>query len=354
MIRFLKPPAPPALLVGALLLLSAAVRAASPDTSSALFKDPVVATGTGFEIKRSQVNDAFIEFNAKVVAKGQSIPEDKRAMVRSNLLQELVINQILLQKATADDKSKGGKLVDDYLAKMHTNSSSADAFDQRIKATGLTLAQLRQRMLEDWLCNDIRTRDITNGIVIKDADVKTFYQEHPDDFKLTERVRVQHILVLTMDPITQNPFPPEVKLEKLKLAKAVKARADKGEDFAALVKKYSDDPGTRDNGGEYTLSKSTRLAPEFIAAAFSMKLNQISDLVETQFGFYLIKLLEKLPPSTVEFAKAEPDIRGFLTKQAAEKALPAYLDKLKATAGVKILDPAGSDPVAPDRLPSHP
>jgi peptidyl-prolyl cis-trans isomerase C len=71
-----------------------------------------------------------------------------------------------------------------------------------------------------------------------------------------------------------------------------------------------------------------------------MKTNQISEPVETQFGYHVIKLLEKLPASTEDFAKAEPDIRDYLTEKEAEKGMPAYLDKLKLAANVKILDEA--------------
>jgi parvulin-like peptidyl-prolyl isomerase len=74
--------------------------------------------------------------------------------------------------------------------------------------------------------------------------------------------------------------------------------------------------------------------------------------VETKFGYHIIKLLEKFPPSTVDFAKAEPDIRNFLTEQRAKKELPAYLDKLKAAAGVKILNQNGAKPDAGKSSPA--
>lgn len=84
------------------------------------------------------------------------------------------------------------------------------------------------------------------------------------------------------------------------------------------------------------------MVPEFEAAAFSMKIGQISEPVETQDGYHVIKLLEKLPASTEDFAKAEPSIRDWLIEQQAEKGLPAYLDKLKLAANVKILDEGGA------------
>jgi peptidyl-prolyl cis-trans isomerase C len=341
MIRFLKSPALPAILACAVLQLPATLKAEPSDTTATLFSDPIVATGKGFEIKRSQVDDAFINYNASIVATGRTIPEQERATVRSKLLDHLIVNKILIQKATEQDKALARKQVDDYLAQARTNAPTPEAFEQEIKATGMTLAQVRDRMEEDRMCQSILVHEATNGIVITDVEVKKFYQENPDKFQIPERAHVAHILVSTQDAVTRQPLPPEKKKEKLKLANELKARAEKGEDFAALAKQFSDDPGSKNKGGEYTFPRG-QMVPEFEAAAFSMKTNQISEPVETQFGYHVIKLLEKLPASTEDFAKAEPAIRDYLTERQAEKVLPAYLDKLKAAADVKILDQASA------------
>jgi peptidyl-prolyl cis-trans isomerase C len=330
-------PALPALLACALLQIPATLRAAAPDTAAPLFSDPVVATGKGFEIKRSQLDDAFIDYNANMVASGRTIADQDRPLIRSKLLEHLVINQILLQKATDEDKSTVMKLIDDQIAQARSNAPSPEAFEQQLKATGMTLAQVREKMQQERLCQRILIRENTNGIVTTDADIKKFYQENPEKFQKPERVRAAHILISTLDPLTHQPVSPDVKKEKLKLAETLKARAEKGEDFAALAKEYSEDPGSKNKGGEYTFKRG-QMVPEFEAAAFSMQTNQISDPVETQYGYHVIKLLEKLPASTEDLATAQPFIRDYLTEQTAEKGLPAYLEKLKAGADVKILD----------------
>jgi peptidyl-prolyl cis-trans isomerase C len=337
MIRFLKSPALPVLLACALFQRPAALRADTPDKSASLFSDPIVATGTGFEIKRSQLDDAFINYSASAMASGSSIADADRAMVRSNLLASLIVNKILLQKATPDDRAAIVKLVDAEIAQARSNAPSPEVFDGQIKAKGLTLAQVRDQEVDKALAQRVLVHALTNGIVIPDDAVKKFYTDNPDKFQLPERVRAAHILISTQDPITHDALPPDQKKEKFKLATQLKARADKGEDFAALVKQYSDDPGSKNKGGEYTFPRG-RMVPEFEAAAFSMKVNQISDIVETKFGYHIIKLLEKYPASTVEFAKAEPDIRGYLTEQEAKKGLQAYLQKIRAAADVKIFD----------------
>ena len=135
---------------------------------------------------------------------------------------------------------------------------------------------------------------------------------------------------------TQEPVPADKKKEKEKLAKDVKARADKGEDFAKLAKEFSEDPGSKDKGGEYTFARG-EMVPEFETAAFSMKTNQVSDVVETRYGYHIIKTLQKISPEKVEFAKVLPELKEGLAQQEAQKQLPEYFEKIKKEANVEIL-----------------
>jgi parvulin-like peptidyl-prolyl isomerase len=332
----------------------AILRAKTADGTSSGSNDPIVATGKGFEIKRSQLDDAFISYSANATASGSAIPEADRPVVRSKLLESLVINQILLLKATPDDKTAVLKLVDEEIALARSNAPSPEVFDERIKSRGLTLAEVRQQEVDKQLAQRILVHEVTNGIIVAEADVKSFYQTNLEKFETPERVRAAHILISTLDPLTQQSLPPDKKKEKNNLAKQLKARLDKGEDFAALAKQYSDDPGSKVKGGELPPFSRGRMVPEFEAAAFSMKTNQISDLVETKYGYHIIKLLEKYPATTADFAKAEPDIRSYLIEQQAKKGLPAYLEKLKVSADVKILDQNGAktDTGKPAPVPS--
>jgi peptidyl-prolyl cis-trans isomerase C len=308
---------------------------AGPDKTADIFPDPVVATGRGFQIKRSQVDDAFLNYSANFEAQNRSsIPEDRRGTIRSNLLQHLIITKILVQKATADDKAKIQLLVDEDIAKARKAAATPEVFEAQIKASGMTLAQVRDRACEDLLCKRILERETTNGIIISDAAVRKFYDDNAAKFEEPEEVRVSHILISTIDPVTQKPVAPEQKKVKEKLAKDIRARALNGEDFVKLVKQYSDDPGSKDKGGEYKFPRN-QMVPEFEAAAFSLKTNQISELVETQFGYHIIKLLQKYQPRHEPFSEVEVKIKGYLVEQKAEDALPAYLDKIKAEAGVK-------------------
>ena len=208
-----------------------------------------------------------------------------------------------------------------------------------IKATGMTLDQMRQKASEEQLCKHILERELKDKIAISDETVKKFYDDHPTDFDMPERAHVSHILIGTINQATQEPLPPEKKKEKEQLAKSIRERAVKGEDFAKLAKEYSEDPGSKDKGGEYTFPRG-QMVPEFETAAFTLKTNQISDLVETRYGYHIIKLLDKIPASKMQFAEASPKIKDYLAQQEFEKQVPDYFKKLETENDVKILPAA--------------
>jgi parvulin-like peptidyl-prolyl isomerase len=317
---------------------------AAPDTNTAS-ADPIVATGKGFEIKRSQLDDAYVDYTTSVASRGGTVPEAQRAEIRSNLLDHLVINQILLQKVLPEDRAKTLEAVNNEIAAARSNAPSPEAFEAHLKARGITLDQVRNKEMEGQLVWNVILRDNTNDISVTDADVKKFYDDHPSEFEVPEEVHAAHILVSTLDPVTQAPLPDDQKKAKERLAKELRDRALKGEDFAALAKQYSDDPGSKARGGDYTFPRG-KMVPEFEAAAFSLQTNQISDLVETRFGYHIIKLLAKIPASKIPLSEAAPKIRAYLVNQAVKNKLPEYTARVKAAADIKILDAGVSTPVA--------
>jgi parvulin-like peptidyl-prolyl isomerase len=200
----------------------------------------------------------------------------------------------------------------------------------------MSLEQFRTRLLEQETCQAVLEREVKKDLAVSDDAARKFYGDNPAQFEKKEQVRASHILISTMDPATKTKVSPEVKKQKEKLAKEIKAKIDGGEDFAKLVKEYSEDPGSKSTGGEYTFGKG-EMVPEFEAAAFSLKTNQVSDLVETQFGYHIIKLLEKIPAGKMDYAKVAPKLKEYLENQQLQRALPPYFERLKKENEVEII-----------------
>ena len=326
----------------AALVSPPASQAATTNTSglASLLSDPVVAKGKGIEIKRSQVDAALIGVKAGLNAQGRAVSPDQLLQFERQVLNDIIGLQILLSKATEADRTKGKELFQKGMDRLKKDNKLTDEeFDQKLssslKVQGITRADWDKQRLDQATAGAVLERELK--VNITDDDVKKFYEENPAKFEQPEMVRASHILIGTKDQASNTDLSEEQKKVKLKLAEDIRKRAVAGEDFAKLAKEYSDDPGSKDKGGEYTFPRG-QMVPEFEAAAFSLGTNQVSDIVTTQFGYHIIKTSEKFPAKKLELAKVSDDLKEGLKTQELQKQLPDYLEKAQKESNIEILD----------------
>lgn len=303
----------------------------SNDAMTALFGDPVVAKGKGFEIKRSSLDQILVGAKGQAAASNQPLPPDFDARA----LNQLISIQLLLQTANAADKADGDKDAEMQYTNLLKHFGSQEAFLRQLKAVGMTVEELRAKAAQEATAKAALKRAL--NVTVTDDEVKAFYTSRPADFEEPEKVHVRHLLLLTEDMATQAPLSADQVAAKRKQIDDLLKRARAGEDFAALAKQYTEDPGSKDSGGEYTFPRG-QMVPEFEAAAFSMTNGQISDVVITKYGFHIIKRLEGIPAKKVELATVSEDIKNYLVQQKVNKLAPDYIKKLKKDEDVQILD----------------
>ena len=302
---------------------------------TALFGDPAIVKGKGFEIKRSELDEVITGLKSSAAAHGQVIPQARLVQFEGQMLSRLIQIQLLLQKATAADKVEGAKKAGLQITNLIERAGSQEALDRQMKALGMTPDELRSKVTQETTAQAALTREL--NATATDAEATNFYTNHPAEFEQPEMVNVRHILLLTIDPVTHAPLTMEQQQNKHKQAEDILKRARAGEDFVALVKQYSEDPSSKDNGT--TLARGNPGTPaEVEAAAFSLTNNQISDVITTTVGYDIIKLLSKTPAKKVEYSTIADKLKDYLIGQKTEKLAPAYLDKLQKDADVQILD----------------
>ncbi len=326
--------------------VAGSTNAAPAATITSLFGDPVVAKGKGFEIKQSELDEVVLGIKSAAAAHGETISPEQMTAIQAQMLNRLIQIQILLQKSTDADKADGKSKADLQISNLLAHAGSQEIFDRQLKSVGMTPDELRTKITQEATATATLTREL--GINVTDAEVKQFYNDtnHTADFEQPEMVRAAHILLMTRDPVTGAELTDDQKAAKKKQLEDILKRARAGENFAALAKQYSEDPGSKDTGGEYTFPRG-QMAPEFEAAAFSLNTNQISDIITTQFGYHIIKLLEKIPAKRIALTDKLPPtdmtvadkIKDFLLQQKTQKLAPAYLDNLKKGADIEILAP---------------
>jgi peptidyl-prolyl cis-trans isomerase C len=312
--------------------------------------DTIVAKGKGVEVKRSQLDEAVQSYKANAAARGKTVQPEQTTMIETALLDRLIQTQILISMATDAEKTKAKEDATRNLKEAKTNAPSEEMFNAQLKAMGTTEEQLVKTMAEQGTAEAVVLRELK--INITDDDVKKFYNDtnNAAKFEQGEKVRASHILLMTQDPKTKQELSQANKDAKRKTIEGLLKRAKAGEDFARLAREYSEDPGSKDKGGEYTFSHG-EMTPEFESTAFALKPNEISDIITTPFGYHIIKLSERIPAQKVAFEKVAPRIKSHLSQQEVAQLAPEFLAKLRKEAGVKILDENLKPSEAPAKVP---
>jgi parvulin-like peptidyl-prolyl isomerase len=314
----------------------------STDAMAALFGDPVIAQGKGFEIKRSELDQVLTGAKANAAAQGQQLSPDFDIQI----LNQLIYIQLLQQRATDADKLAGQKEADLQFTNILAHFGSPEALQRQLTAVGMTMEQLRAKAVQEAVAKAALRREL--DISTTDAEAMDYYTNHPSEFESPETVHVRHILLLTMDPATQSPLSADQVAAKRKSIDDLLKRVKAGEDFATLATQYSEDPGSKEKGGELDPFPRGQMVPEFEAAAFSLGTNQVSDVVTTSYGFHIIKMLDKTPAKKnsldtvideTSHTTVADALKDALTRQKIGKAAPAYVEKLKKENNVEILDP---------------
>src|SRR5712691_39741 len=170
-------------------------------------------------------------------------------------------------------------------------------------------------------------------VTITPQDVESYYKANVQQFQTPEQVRASHILLKT-----DGKDEAAVRKQAEDILKQAKAP---GADFAALAKKHSEDDGSKATGGDLDYFPKGRMVPEFEQAAFSMQPGQISDLVKSQFGFHIIKVVDKKPAATRTLEEVRPQIQQTMQAQRVEQQVTERTRDLDA----RITKPADLDVV---------
>ena len=312
------------------------------DSMTALFGDPDIVKGDGFTIKRSELDQVVSSAKANAAAQGQQLP----AGFEAGVLDQLISVHLLLLKATDDDRAAGKKEADVQYAALIKRFGSEAAFQRQLLAVGMTENELRAKAAQEATAKAALQRLLK--VTVSDSELTEYYTNHPADFEVPETARVQHILLMTVDPSTRPPTPLATNMIALKRQQIddLLKRARSGEDFGALAKQYSEDPGSKENGGELPAFPRGQMLPEFEATAFALTNKQISDVVTTVYGFHIIKLLDKKPAHTLTLAEKSAstnltiadELKDALTNGKIRKLTPNYIKQLRAEDHVEIVD----------------
>ncbi len=269
-------------------------------------------------------------YSAEVQARYQMTVPVFEELVRQGLLEEkfrkLVTDGISVGPAElqVEFRNKNEKVKLDYtLIKPEDLEAKISPDDGEIRAAyekNKAKYQVPERRVARYALVDVN--QIRQSVQVSDDMLKLQYQASIQQYQVPNRVHVEHILFMTVGKT-------DAEVEEIKKrAEDVLKQVKKGGKFEDLAKKYSEDPGSKDKGGDLSWITQGQTVPEFEKTAFSLPAGQISDLVKSQYGFHIIKVLEKETAHTKPFEEVKDSLRAPLLLNQANKLASDTADKL--------------------------
>ena len=312
---------------------AAAQPAGAPGQPAAAKPVPAVLPETLAKVNGEAIDRAELERAVKGIEAraGSPLPPDRRDEVLRGLLDQIITFRVLAAEAPGLKITVSDADVEARLAQLKQNFPNEQAFQQALTAQGLTLDALQRQTRMSLLVSKVVDAEVTSKLAVADADVSAFYEKNPDQFKEGEAVHASHILFAA--PQTATPADKQKARAKAEAAlKAIRA----GADFATLAREQSQDPGSAKNGGDLGFFPKGQMDPAFEAAAFSLKPGTVSGIVETSFGFHIIKVVERRAPRTLPLTEVSGQIKQYLTQQQREAKLNAFITEAKSKAKIEI------------------
>jgi peptidyl-prolyl cis-trans isomerase C len=316
--------------------------------------DSVAVIVNGFGVTEAELQEIIKPDLEKMAQQGKQLPPAFAQALEKRLRQQ-AIDKIIVGRLL-DEQVKEANIVitEEELASQFTKVAAAqkpplslDEFKTKLAEYGQDFDELKQQFRKRLAYMKVMEAQWAGKINITEEDAKKYYDENPTNFEVKEQVRASHILIKT-DTTDSEADPNQVKAEAKAKIQGLLEQIKGGADFAELAKANSDCPSAA-RGGDLDFFPRGKMVPPFEKAAFELEVGKVSDIVETRFGYHIIKVTDHKDASTTSFEQAKNSLIIQLTQQKQAEIANKYIESLKAAAN--IVYPPGKEPAPPAPAP---
>ena len=266
---------------------------------------------------------------ARVSQQGQQISDDQMAALKKNILDSLIEREVLYQQSQKVGIQVTDQTVDNQLAAIKKRFPSETEYKNALSKMNLSEEEVKVQIKRGLSIKELIDQQITSKVVITDEESKAYYDKNPQMFKQPEQIKASHILIKVDAKADE-----AKKAEARKKIEEVQQKLKDGGDFAALAKEYSEGPSSA-KGGDLGYFKRGQMVKPFEEAALALKPNEVSDIVETRFGYHLIVVYDIKPEQTLAYVDVKDKITQRMKQEKVEKDASLYIGQLKKDAKIE-------------------
>lgn len=288
-----------------------------------------IAVVNGVVISQIQFDKELKIYLDRVSRQGQQVSDDRLAALKKDVLDGLIERELLYQKSRKVGIQITDQAVDEQLADIKKRFPGEQDYKNALSAMNLTEDEVKTQIARGLAIRELINQEIMSKITVSDEESKAYYDANPQFFKEPEQVKASHILIKVEADATD-----AQKAEAHKKINDIQQKLKAGGDFADLAKEFSEGPSNV-RGGDLGYFRRGQMVKPFEDAAFAMQINEVSDVVETRFGYHLIKVYDKKPEQIVAYADVKEKLGQRMKQQKAEKEAGQYIEQLKKDATIE-------------------
>jgi len=314
-------------------IISLVLASIGPISSLADEKKPSedrIAVVNGSVITQEDFNREMSRARQQVASTGQTLNDSQLSEIKKEVLRNLINLELLYQASQENGIKIDEEAVNKQFKALKARFPNEEKFKDALSKKKLSEETVKSQMGQGMAIQKLIDEKIVQKITISDKETKAYYDSHPDFFKEPEQVKASHILI-KVEP----KFDESQKAEARKKIETIQQKLKEGQDFAALAKEFSECPSS-EKGGDLGYFRRGQMVKPFEDAAFSLEPNKTSDIVETMFGYHLIKTIDKKPETIVPYKDVKDKLEQYLKQEEVKKEIKLYVDKLRKKAKVEI------------------
>jgi peptidyl-prolyl cis-trans isomerase C len=278
--------------------------------------DEVLATVDGATITLSEYKSALDETKAQLPQNGSLDPEGVKA-VKMNILNQLIEKKILMSEAAKLGIVVSEAEVNEQIKNIMGEYPDTETFKNRMKEQKIDLASWKKE-IEYQIMLDKLVKAVAGGdATVAPADVEKYYNDHRDQYDSPTRVRALQIMVETKEQ-----------------AETIRNEIEGGADFSELAKKYSVSPDS-EKGGDLGYFSEDEMPPAF-SVVFSMKVGDLSDVVASEYGFHIFKVIDRREAKVLTLDEARPEIEERLKRIKTEEKYGAWFEEIRKKTKIEV------------------
>ena len=288
-----------------------------------------VAVVNGSVITQADFDGEMGRVQQRLLRMGKSLSDSQLSEIKKQVLENLIDRELLYQESQKQGIIVDEVAINEQVRKLKDRFSSEAEFKSALSKAHLSETALRLQFKRGMALQQFVDKHFVQKITVSGEESKAYYDNHPDLFKQPEEVRARHILI-KVDPGVDE----SRKVEARKKLEKIQKRLGKGEDFGALAKEFSEGPSSV-KGGDLGYFQRGKMVKAFEEAAFSLKPGAVSDIVETEFGYHLIEVIDKKSEMAIAYKDIKHRLEDYIKQEKVQKEVNSYIEKLKEKAKVE-------------------